>query len=60
MVSNMFDIKQTAQYLNVSVSLIRKLVRNKEIPHNRIGVKLLFSKAEIDIWLKDHQINGNY
>ena len=55
--SNMLDIKQTAQYLNISVSLLRKLVRNKEIPHNRLGVKLLFSKAEIDIWLKDHQIN---
>lgn len=58
--SNMLDIKQTAQYLNISVSLLRKLVRNKEIPHNRLGVKLLFSKAEIDIWLKDHQINSDY
>lgn len=60
MTSNMFDVKQLSEYLNISISLIRKLVRNKEIPHNRIGVKLLFSKAEIDIWLKDHQINGNY
>lgn len=60
MTSNMLDIKQTAQYLNISVSLLRKLVKNKEIPHNRLGVKLLFSKAEIDIWLKDHQINGDY
>lgn len=58
--SNMLDIKQTAQYLNISVSLLRKLVRNKEIPHNRLGVKLLFSKDEIDIWLKDHQINSDY
>lgn len=60
MTSNMFDVKQLSEYLNISISLIRKLVRNKEIPHNRIGVKLLFSKAEIDIWLKDHQINSNY
>lgn len=55
MVSNMLDIKQTALYLNVSVSLIRKLVRKCEIPHNRIGNKLLFRKDKIDSWLKENQ-----
>ncbi|MBO5138905.1 MAG: helix-turn-helix domain-containing protein [Bacilli bacterium] len=60
MASILFNITELADYLHISVSLIRKLVKNKEIPHNRLGVKLLFSKAEIDIWLKDHQINGDY
>lgn len=60
MASVMFTITELADYLHISVSLVRKLVKNKEIPHNRLGVKLLFSKAEIDIWLKDHQINGDY
>lgn len=55
MVSNMLDIKQTALYLNVSVSLIRKLVRKSEILHNRIGNKLLFRKDKIDSWLKENQ-----
>ena len=55
MVSNMLDIKQTALYLNVSVSLIRKLVRKSEIPHNRIGNKLLFRKDKIDSGLKENQ-----
>ena len=57
MASVMFTITELADYLNISVSLIRKLVRNKEIPHNRFGVKILFKKTEIDIWIKDHQIN---
>lgn len=51
-----FDIKECSSYLNISVSLIRKLIRKKEIPYSRIGVKLLFSKNEIDNWLKSRQI----
>jgi len=60
MASILFNITELADYLNVSISLIRKLVRNKEIPYNRLGVKLLFSKVEIDKWLLDHQINVEY
>lgn len=58
--SIMFDIKQLSEYLNVSISMIRKLIRKKAIPFNRIGVKLLFSKNEIDKWLKENQVNNNY
>mgnify|MGYP001860954677 FL=1 len=55
MASNMFDVKQLAEYLNVSISLIRKLVKNKNIPYVRLGVKILFSKIEIDKWLLEQQ-----
>ena len=55
MAINMFDVKQLAEYLNVSISLIRKLVKNKDIPHVRLGVKILFSKIEIDKWLLEQQ-----
>jgi len=54
MSSNMFDIKEVAEYLNVSISLIRKLVRKNDIPYNRIGVKLLFNKNAIDKWLEEN------
>lgn len=53
----MLDVRQLAKYLNISISLVRKLVRNNDIPYNRIGVKLLFSKLEIDKWLKERQNN---
>lgn len=55
MASNMFDVKQLAEYLNVSISLIRKLVKSKDIPYVRLGVKILFSKIEIDKWLLEQQ-----
>lgn len=60
MASNMLDVKQLSEYLNVSISLIRKLVRNKDIPYNRLGVKLLFSKLEIDKWLLEQQNDNQY
>lgn len=53
----MLDVKELSEYLNISVSLVRKLVRNGELPHNRLGAKILFSKSKIDRWLLDHQIN---
>lgn len=53
----MLDVKELSEYLNISVSLVRKLVRKGELPHNRLGAKILFSKLEIDRWLLDHQIN---
>ncbi len=53
----MLNVKELSEYLNISVSLVRKLVKKGELPHNRLGVKILFSKVEIDKWLLDHQIN---
>lgn len=53
----MLNVKELSEYLNISVSLVRKLVRKGELPHNRLGAKILFSKMEIDKWLLDHQIN---
>lgn len=50
-------VKGLSDYLNISVSLVRKLVKKGELPHNRLGAKILFSKSEIDRWLLDHQIN---
>lgn len=55
MASNMLDVKQLSEYLNISISLIRKLVRKNEIPYNKIGAKLLFPKSDVDNWLKNNQ-----
>ena len=58
MASIMFNITESADYLHISVSLLRKLVRRNEVPYNRIGVKIMFQKNEIDKWLKDN-MNSN-
>ena len=60
MESNMLDIKQLSKFLNVSISLIRKLIRGNEIPYIKIGTKLLFQKNEINKWLLNHQSGNDY
>lgn len=55
--NNLLNIKDLSVYLNVSVSLLRKLVKRNQIPYNRLGVKLMFQKSEIDKWLKESQFD---
>ncbi len=43
------NVKQVSEYLNVSTSYI---YQNKDIPCNRIGKKLTFSKNDVDAWLE--------
>lgn len=51
-----FTVKEIADYLNCSVSSIRTLVRNKEIPFFRIGSKLNFNKEAIDNWVHNQEL----
>lgn len=60
MESIMIDVKQLSEYLNISISLVRKLVRKSEIPYNKVGAKILFPKSGIDIWLKNNQKGNEY
>ena len=47
------DIKQLSNYLQVSISEIRKLVRQKNIPYYRIGNRLKFDLANINLWIEE-------
>lgn len=45
-------IEEVAEYLGVKASTIRTWIKTKEMPHYRIGGKLLkFKRAEIDEWV---------
>lgn len=54
-----FNVKETANYLNCSVSSIRMLVRSKSIPYFRIGAKLNFNKESIDKWIESQEIENS-
>jgi excisionase family DNA binding protein len=45
------DVQLLANYIHVSKSLIYKMVRNKTIPHHKIGSRTLFDKDQIDEWV---------
>lgn len=49
-----FNVKEVAKYLSVSESTIRKIIREKKIPHYRIYSKILFDKEIVDEWLKNN------
>lgn len=53
-----FNVKEIANYLNCSVSSIRSLVRNREIPYFRIGSKLNFNKEAVDNWIHNQEIQN--
>jgi len=44
-------VKEVANYLNCSTSVVRKLVLNKKIPFYRVGTRILFRKIAIDNWV---------
>lgn len=53
------NVKELKDYLSISESTVRKLVREKKIPHFRIASKILFDQDVIDKWL-DEQQKDNY
>jgi excisionase family DNA binding protein len=50
------SVREAGQYLNLSESLIYKLVETKQIPHTRIGRKILFDLTKIEKWLQENSI----
>ncbi|MDD3305214.1 MAG: helix-turn-helix domain-containing protein [Bacilli bacterium] len=45
------NVKEVKDYLSVSESTIRKLVREKKIPYFRVASKILFDQEKIDQWI---------
>lgn len=56
---DIMNLKELTQYLKVSESMVRKLVREKNIKFFRIGNRLNFRKSDIDEYI-ENQCNENY
>ena len=48
-------VKEVANYLNCSTSVVRKLVLNKKIPFYRVGTRILFRKIAIENWVYEQE-----
>ena len=57
MKKEMCNIKELANYLNVSIPFIRKLIYAKRIPYYKIGNRIKFDIKEINGWVEIHKIN---
>ena len=56
---DVFDVKETAEYLHCSESTIRKLMRTKQIPSFRVGYRVYFKKELLDLWV-ENQCKSNW
>ena len=52
-----FNLKQAAAYLGISVPTLAALLRSGEIPYRRAGQRWLISKTALDTWLNANTIN---
>jgi excisionase family DNA binding protein len=55
----LLDCAQTAHYLNLSESFIRKAVCSNTIPFVRIGTRTLFRRADLDQWINERVVPTN-
>jgi len=49
---------QVAQYLQVSLGTVYKLLRRGQIPAFKIGTDYRFNKDAIEKWMTDRQVKG--
>ncbi len=52
------DKKEAASYTSLSTRNLE--ARLPEIPHFRVGKKILFKKSELDHWMESHREGGSH
>ena len=55
MTKEICNLKDLSNYLKISISEIRKLVRERKIPHFRIGNRIMFDLKSINTWIENLQ-----
>lgn len=48
-----YNIRDLSNYLKISPSEIRKLVRQNKIPYFRVGNRIKFEKQSINEWIEN-------
>ena len=54
----LFEIDQAAEYLNVSVRMIRRMVEEKRVAYIKIGKLIRIDKRDIDAYLAAQRIEA--
>ena len=52
------DKREVAAYTSLSIRNLE--ARLPEIPHFRVGKKILFKKSELDHWMESHREGGSH
>ena len=56
MENEVLDKKGVAKFLKMSISNIDRLIQKKEIPHSKIGKRVLFLKKNLIQWLERKRV----
>ncbi|ASK64207.1 DNA-binding protein [Virgibacillus phasianinus] len=51
-------VKEVADFLGVHTDTIYALVKEKQIPHLKIGTRILFTKESISLWIQDQEYSS--
>jgi len=55
---DIITVRETAEYLRISQTYVRDLIRIKGLPHFRLGRRILVDKADLENWLEGQKVNG--
>lgn len=50
--------QEVATRLGISLPWVRKLTGAKQMPHIRIGSRILYRASEVDKWLSAHELTA--
>jgi excisionase family DNA binding protein len=50
------EVKDVSEMLKVSASKIQTMVALKEIPHVRLGRRILFFRSDVEAWLNEKMV----
>ncbi|MDY0404216.1 helix-turn-helix domain-containing protein [Virgibacillus sp. 179-BFC.A HS] len=48
-------VKEVADLFGVHTDTIYTMVKQKQLPHLKIGNRILFSKQSIELWIEDQE-----
>ena len=48
---SVFNLKEAAAYLGISIPTLVRLLRSGDIPHRRVGQRWLIARSALDTWL---------
>jgi excisionase family DNA binding protein len=51
-------VKETSEFLRISVSTLNRLVRQHKIPSYRVSYRRLFDKEELVEWVRTQKSDG--
>lgn len=50
--SKLFNVSEVAEYLNISVDTVRRLIKNEELNAYKIGHQIRVSEKQVNSYLK--------